>query len=93
MPEKGEPLQLGDIADINDNPQVQKALRRLAAEGASKSISRLVMWHLTAALDWDTLAQLSKSWANRYELTSGQGFRRASRHVAGRRDGARAVRG
>ena len=24
LPEKGEPLQLGDIAEINDNPRVQK---------------------------------------------------------------------
>ena len=54
LPEKGEPLQLGDIADINDNPRVQKALRRLAADAASKSISRLVMWRLTAGLDWET---------------------------------------
>jgi hypothetical protein len=74
LPEKGEPLQLGDIADINDNPRVQKALRRLAADAASKPISRLVMWRLTAGLDWDNLAQMSESWANRYELTLARDF-------------------
>ena len=74
LPEKGEPLQLGDIADINDNPQVQKALRRLAADAASKSISRLVMWRLTARMDWDALAQLSDGWANGYELALARDF-------------------
>jgi hypothetical protein len=74
LPEKGEPLQLCDIADINDNPRVQKALRRLAADAASKSIARLVMWHLTAGLDWDTLAVLSGGWANPYEMTLARDF-------------------
>jgi hypothetical protein len=74
LPEKGEPLKLGDIADINDSPRVQKALRRLAADAASKPVARLVMWHLTAGLDWDTLAQLSSGWANPYELTLARDF-------------------
>ena len=74
LPEKGEPLQLGDIADINENPRVQKALRHLATHAASKSITRLVMWHLTAGLDWDTLVQLSDGGANRYELTLARDF-------------------
>ena len=29
---------------MNENPQVQKALRRLAAEMAPTSLSQLVMW-------------------------------------------------
>jgi hypothetical protein len=74
LPEKGEPLQLGDIADINDNPRVQKAMRRLAADAVSKPIARLVMWHLIAGLDWDTLAQLSHGWANGYERTLARDF-------------------
>jgi hypothetical protein len=74
FPEKGEPLQLCDIADINENPRVQKALRRLATDAASKSIARLVMWHLTAGLDWDSLAVLSGGWANRYEMTLARDF-------------------
>jgi hypothetical protein len=74
LPEKGEPLRLADIADVHENPQVRKALRRLAADGACRSIARLVMWHLTARLDWDTLARLSDGWANRYELTLARDF-------------------
>jgi hypothetical protein len=74
LPEKGEPLKLRDIADISDNVRVQKALRRLAADAACKPISRLVMWHLTADLDWDTLAAMSEGWANRYELTLARDF-------------------
>ena len=34
LPAKGEQLQLGDIAQVNDDPRVQKALKRLAAEKA-----------------------------------------------------------
>jgi hypothetical protein len=32
------------------------------------------MWRLTAKLDWDTLAELSKGWANGYELTLARDF-------------------
>jgi len=74
VPEQGEPLQLRDIADINNNPQVQKALRRLAADSVSKPIARLVMWRVAAGLDWDTLAQMSSGWANRHELTLARAF-------------------
>ena len=45
LPEKGEPLELGDIAEINANPKVQKALRRLAARRRVQPIARLVMWN------------------------------------------------
>jgi hypothetical protein len=74
LPEQGEPLRLGDIGDINDNPRVQKALRRLAADAASKPISRLVMWNVAAGMDWDSLARISEGWANRYELTLAKDF-------------------
>ncbi|MFI5460969.1 MAG: hypothetical protein ACHRXM_36635, partial [Isosphaerales bacterium] len=74
MPEKGEPLQLGDIADTNNNQQIQKALRRLAAEMAPRPICQLVMWHLAQGLDWETIAQMSNKWANRYELTLAKDF-------------------
>ena len=36
--------------------RVQKALRRLAADKAPTSLSQLVMWHLSAGLDWNTIA-------------------------------------
>jgi hypothetical protein len=39
LPEKGERLQiLGDVNKVNENPQVQKALKRLAAEKAPTSL-------------------------------------------------------
>ena len=74
MPVKGEPLALGDIAETNDDPRVQKAMRRLAEDMAPSRVSQLVMWHLAAGLDWNTIAQLSDKWVNRYELTLAQDF-------------------
>jgi len=74
LPQKAEPLQLGDIAQVSDNAQVQKALRRLAADTAPTSLSQLVMWRVAGGLDWETIAQLSAKWANRYELTLAKDF-------------------
>jgi hypothetical protein len=42
------------------------------------------MWHLTAKLDWDELAAMSASWANRYELTLAKDF---VEHLDGVADG------
>ena len=84
LPEKGEKLRmLGDVAQVNDNAQVQKALRRLAAEMAPTSLSQLVMWRLAGGLDWDTIAQLSREVGQRLRADPGQGFRGASGRVAG----------
>ena len=70
LPEKGERLRIvGDVAEVNDDAQVQKALRRLTAEMAPTSVTQLVMWRLAGRLDWDTIAELSQKWANDYELT------------------------
>jgi hypothetical protein len=74
LPEKGEPLQIGYISQINDNPRVQKALKRLAADAAASAISQLVMWNVAGGLDWDAIAQLSESWANPYDLTLARDF-------------------
>jgi hypothetical protein len=74
LPQKGEPLQLGDISEISDDPRVQKALKRLAADTASSPVSQLVMWHIAAGLDWETIGQLSQGWANRFELTMARDF-------------------
>jgi hypothetical protein len=75
LPGKGEPLQiLGDIAQVNHQPRVQKALERLAAGKAPTSVAQLVMWRLAANLDWDTMAQLSERWANPFELTLARDF-------------------
>jgi len=74
LPEKGEKLRiLGDIARVNNDAQVQKALRRMT-DKAPTTVSQLVMWRLSAGLDWDTIAQLSEKWANPYELTLAQDF-------------------
>ena len=32
------------------------------------------MWRVAADLDWNTIAQLSRAWANRHELTLAQDF-------------------
>jgi len=74
FPEKGEQLKVGDISQISDNPKVQKALRRLAADKAPTTLSQLVMCNLATGLDWDSISQLSQQWANRYELTLAQDF-------------------
>jgi hypothetical protein len=74
LPEQGESLEIGDIGVISKNPQVQKALKRLAADKVSSPIAQLVMWHLSAGLDWDTIADLSREWSNRYELTLARDF-------------------
>ena len=75
LPEKDEPLRIvGDVAQVNDDARVQKALRRLAAATAPTSLSQLVMWRVASGLDWNTIAQLSRNWANRYELTLAKDF-------------------
>ncbi len=75
LPQEGEKLQiLGDISQVNNNPRVQKALRRLATAKAPTSLSQLVMWRVATDLDWNTIAQLSQTWANRHELTLAQDF-------------------
>jgi hypothetical protein len=73
LPAKGEKLQLGDISEINADPRLQKALKRLAALKAPESVSQLVMWRLTG-MDWAQIAQLSSKWANPHELTLAQEF-------------------
>ena len=75
LPAQGEKLEiLGDIAEINNDLRVQKALRRLAAEKAATSVSQLVMWKLAARMDWETIAQMSQGWANRHELALARDF-------------------
>jgi hypothetical protein len=75
LPGKGEKLRiLGDVAGVNDDPQVQKALRRLTAEMAPTSLTQLVMWRLASKLEWETIGELSRNWANDYELTLAKDF-------------------
>ena len=75
LPEKGEPLRIvGDVAKVTDDPRAQKALRRLTGEMAPTPVTQLVMWRLSAKLDWETIAVLSEKWANDYELTLAKDF-------------------
>jgi hypothetical protein len=75
LPEKGERLQvLGDIARVNNDVRVQKALKRLAAKKAPTTVTQLVMWRLTTGLEWNDIAELSQKWANPYELTLARDF-------------------
>jgi hypothetical protein len=74
LPREGETFKLADIGDVIENPRVQKALRRLAAEKAATTVSQLVMWNVAAGLDWSTIAELSRSWANRQELALARAF-------------------
>ena len=75
LPGKGESLRIvGDIASVNEDSRVQKALRRLTAEMAPTSVTQLVMWHLASKLDWDTISELSRGWANDYEMTLAKNF-------------------
>jgi hypothetical protein len=68
-PGKGERLHIGDIGDRTQDRRVQIALRRLAERKAPPSLAQLVMWHVADGLDWTRVAQVSRGWANRYELT------------------------
>src|SRR5262249_7406669 len=71
---EGETYRLADIGEVNDSPRVQKAMRRLAAEKVATQVAQLVMWNVAVGLDWETIAGLSRDWANRYELTLARDF-------------------
>jgi len=67
FPEKGEKLEIGDVSQLDANPRVQAALRRLAKDKAPENVSQLVLWAV-AGMSWDEIARLSKGWANAQEL-------------------------
>ena len=74
LPQEGQAFRIADIGDVSDNPRVQKAMKRLAAEKAATTVAQLVMWNVAAGLDWDTIAELSRRWANGYELALARDF-------------------
>jgi hypothetical protein len=75
LPAQGEKLRIvGDIARVNDDPLVQKALRKLPDGRAPASVSQLVIWRLACGLDWETICQLADRWAYLYELTLAKDF-------------------
>ena len=64
MPASGEKLSLGDIGQLNADPKTAAVVRRLAEAKAPSTTSQLVLWNVSAGLDWDTIAGLSKGWAD-----------------------------
>jgi hypothetical protein len=46
----------------------------LAEEKAPETVAQLVLWHVGYGLDWPTLAQLSRPWANRSEVALARQF-------------------
>jgi hypothetical protein len=74
MPRQGEKLQIGDVSQLNQSPQARAALKRLAQDKAPRAIVQLVMWHVAAGLDWETIRQLSQGWANPQEFALAQQF-------------------
>jgi hypothetical protein len=74
FPVKGEKLQLGEIGQVSNDPRTQLALKRLAEDKASTTLSQLVMWNVSGGLDWATIAQISRTWANPYEVTLARQF-------------------
>ena len=74
MPAKGEALKVGEIGQVSDDPRVQDALKRLARENAPPVVAQLVMWHLNSRLDWPTVEQISRGWANSHELALARRF-------------------
>jgi hypothetical protein len=74
MPDQGEKLTLGDVAQLNDDPRVASAVRRLAEQKAPSVPSQLVMWNVAAGLDWKAIANLSKGWADPRDLDLARQF-------------------
>jgi len=74
LPLKGEKLQIGEISQVTGDARVQKALKRLAADKAPTTVSQLIMWRVSAKLEWDAIAELSKKWANPSELSLARDF-------------------
>jgi len=74
MPSKGEKLRIGEIGQLTRDERVGKALKRLAVDKAPQTISQLVMWRVGSNLDWDTIAEMSRQWANPQELSLAHHF-------------------
>ena len=74
FPTQGEKLTLGDVGQLNPDPLVAAAVRRLAEEKAPTVASQLVMWNVAAGLDWDAIAGLSKGWASPKDVALARRF-------------------
>jgi hypothetical protein len=76
LPQQDERLRLvGDVSRVSNDPRVQKALRRLAAEKIPTSVSQVVMWRLAAGMEWNDIAQLAEKYGIKaHELTLARDF-------------------
>ena len=74
LPEKGERLRLSDLSDSNFDARSLKALTRLGQDKAPETLATLVMWNVASGLDWATIKDKSKGWANDHELSLAQSF-------------------
>jgi hypothetical protein len=87
MPQGGEVLEIGDIDAIEGvSPRLRDVVKRLAEQKAPETVAQLVLWHLGYGIDWPTLEDLSRSWANRSELALAKQFvdRREGAEASGR---------
>ena len=76
---------MGDIAEVNSDVAVQKALRKLATDRVPTSVSQLVMWRVSGRLDWETIAELSRGLGEPPRAHAGPPDRRSSRGHSGER--------
>jgi hypothetical protein len=75
MPRKGEALEIRDVDTIEAiSPRLQNVVKRLAEERAPETVAQLVLWHLGHGIDWPTLVQLSRPWANPGEVALARQF-------------------
>jgi len=74
MPRKGEKLRLSDIRDQAGESLARTALTRLAKDQAPDTVATLVMWNVAGKLDWGTIAEKSKGFANAHELSLARAF-------------------
>ena len=74
MPAQGEKLTLGDVAQLTRDPRTAAAVRRLASEKAPTVASQLVMWNVSAGLDWDAISKLSAAWASPRDVALARRF-------------------
>jgi len=77
VPAKGEKLRVGSIDQVTNDTRTRAALKRLGEDKAPQTIAQLVLWNVSAGLDWDTIARDSKPWANEHELALARKFVRS----------------
>ena len=75
MPQEGEALKIRNIDAIEGvSPRLRNVVKKLAQEKAPEAVAQLVLWHLGYEIDWPTLEDLSRPWANRSEVALAKQF-------------------